>query len=165
MSCDAELNELSWADVIERAMVVSRQIPPGSSMYPVPRGGMFAALAIASADGQRQSHTIVERPSEATVYVDDIVDGIISSLEKSYPLEVFNLGSGRMVPLMIYIEVLERAMGKEAQKRFLPMQPGDIHKSLADISHAEEKLGYAPKVQIESGIANFVDWYRKYYNA
>jgi len=74
MSCDVELNELSWADVIERAMVVSRQIPPGSFMYPVPRGGMFAALAIASADGQRQSHTIVERPSEATVYVDDIVD-------------------------------------------------------------------------------------------
>ena len=96
-------------------------------------------------------------------YVDDIVSGIIASIDKNYPEEIFNLGCGRKEELMEYVRMVEVSCGKEAKKEYLPMQPGDTRASLADISHAEEKLGYKPKTTIKDGVPRFVDWYRKYY--
>ena len=96
-------------------------------------------------------------------YVDDIVSGIVASIDKNYPEEIFNLGCGRKEELMEYIAMVEAACGKTAKKEYLPMQPGDVRASLADISHAKEKLGYAPKTTIKDGVPKFVEWYRKYY--
>ncbi|OGJ56355.1 hypothetical protein A3D88_01700 [Candidatus Peribacteria bacterium RIFCSPHIGHO2_02_FULL_52_16] len=97
-------------------------------------------------------------------YVDDIVSGVIASIDKNYPEEIFNLGCGRKEELMEYIRMVEVSCGKEAKKEFLPMQPGDTRSSLADISHAKEKLGYSPKTTIKDGVPKFVEWYRKYYS-
>ncbi len=96
-------------------------------------------------------------------YVDDIVSGIIASLDKNYPHEVFNLGCGRTEELMDYVKMVETALGKEAKKEFLPMQPGDTVKSSADISKARRMLGFDPKTTIREGVPRFVQWYREYY--
>ncbi len=96
-------------------------------------------------------------------YVDDIVSGIVASIDKNYPEEIFNLGCGRQEELMEYIRMIEESCGKEARKEFLPMQPGDTKASLADISHAREKLGFDPKTTIQEGVPKFVEWYRNYY--
>jgi UDP-glucuronate 4-epimerase len=96
-------------------------------------------------------------------YVDDIVSGIVASIDKNYPEEIFNLGCGRKEELMDYIKMVEQSVGKEAQKEMLPMQPGDTTASLADIRHAREKLGYEPKTTIREGVPKFVQWYREYY--
>lgn len=96
-------------------------------------------------------------------YVDDIVSGIIASIDKNYPEEIFNLGCGRQEELMDFIKMIETACGKEGKKDFLPMQPGDVKASLADISHAKEKLGYEPKTMIKDGVPKFVQWYKEYY--
>lgn len=97
-------------------------------------------------------------------YVDDIVNGVIASCDKNYPEEVFNFGCGRKEELMEFISMIEKACGKEGKKEYLPMQPGDVRASLADVSHAKEKLGYEPKTRIAEGIPKFIEWYRKYYS-
>ena len=96
-------------------------------------------------------------------YVDDIVSGILASVDKNYPEEVFNLGCGRQEELMEYIRLVEQSCGREAKKEYLPMQPGDVRASLADISKAKKMLGYEPKTRIAEGVPKFVEWYRKYY--
>jgi UDP-glucuronate 4-epimerase len=96
-------------------------------------------------------------------YVDDIVSGIVASIDKNYPEEIFNLGCGRKEELMEYIKMVEESCGKEGKKEMLPMQPGDTRTSLADISHAKEKLGFEPKTTIREGVPKFVEWYRSYY--
>lgn len=96
-------------------------------------------------------------------YVDDIVAGIIASIDKNYDEEIFNLGCGRTEELMDYIGTIERTCGKEAKKELLPMQPGDVVRTEADIAHAKEKLGFQPKTQIKDGVPRFVEWYRSYY--
>lgn len=98
-------------------------------------------------------------------YVDDIVSGVIGALEHSYPYEVFNLGNNRMVELKYFIEVIEKELGIEANKQMMPIQPGDVPKTCANIDHAKEKIGYEPTTTIEQGIANFIQWYREYYKA
>jgi UDP-glucuronate 4-epimerase len=96
-------------------------------------------------------------------YVDDIVSGIVASLDKNYPEEVFNLGCGRQEELMEYVKMVETSVGKDAKKEYLPMQPGDVRASLADISKAKRMLGYEPKTTIREGVPRFVEWYRGYY--
>lgn len=96
-------------------------------------------------------------------YVDDIVAGIIASLDKNYPEEIFNLGCGRKEELMEYVRMVEVSCGKEAKKEYLPMQPGDVRVTSADISHAQKKLGFSPKTMIQEGVPKFVKWYREYY--
>jgi len=96
-------------------------------------------------------------------YVDDIVSGIVASIDKNYPEEVFNLGCGRKEELMEYIRMVEESCGKEAKKEYLPMQPGDVRASLADISKAKKMLSYEPKTTIREGVPRFVQWYREYY--
>ncbi|MDD5470256.1 MAG: GDP-mannose 4,6-dehydratase [Candidatus Peribacteraceae bacterium] len=96
-------------------------------------------------------------------YVEDIVAGIIASIDKNYPYEFFNLGCGRQEELMEYVRMVEVACGKEAKKEFLPMQPGDVVATSADISKARKMLGFEPKTMIQEGVPRFVEWYRSYY--
>lgn len=97
-------------------------------------------------------------------YVDDIVQGIVASLDNNYDYEIFNLGGGKTEELMDYISTLEEAMEKEGQKNFMPMQPGDVVSTSADISKAKQLLNYSPQTHIKDGIPKFVEWYKEYYN-
>ncbi len=97
-------------------------------------------------------------------YVDDIVDGIVASIDKNYPEEIFNLGCGRTEELMDYVAAIEKACGREAKKNFVDMQPGDVVRTEADIAKAKKMLGFSPKTQIKDGVPKFVAWYREYYN-
>ncbi len=96
-------------------------------------------------------------------YVDDIVSGIVASLDKNYDYEIFNLGGGKTEELMSYVSAVEQAVGKEAKKEYLPMQQGDVVATSADISKAQKMLGYDPKTHISEGVPKFVQWYREYY--
>lgn len=96
-------------------------------------------------------------------YIDDIVNGIVACIYKKYKFEIFNLGSGVKVPLMKYISYLESELGIVAQKRMLPMQRGDVKKSLADIRHAKKMLDYKPTTYVKEGIKKYVEWYKEYY--
>ncbi|MCK5096138.1 MAG: GDP-mannose 4,6-dehydratase [Candidatus Pacebacteria bacterium] len=95
-------------------------------------------------------------------YIDDVVDGIVSALEKDFNFEIFNLGNNKPVELMKFIEILEENLGMKADKRYLPMQPGDVVETWADIEKAKKELGYDPKTTIEGGLKKFVDWYKEY---
>ena len=104
-------------------------------------------------------------------YIDDIVDGIIGSLD--HPPQpgganadlhrVFNIGDSHPVGLMEMISTLESALGVEAQKIFRPMQPGDVTATYADVSALNALCGYRPKVMLADGLARFVAWRRQYY--
>jgi UDP-glucuronate 4-epimerase len=96
-------------------------------------------------------------------YIDDIVAGVVASLDKNYECEIFNLGCGRKEELMEFISTIEKACGKEAKKNFMPMQPGDVRASLADVSKAAKMLGYEPKTMIKDGVPKFVAWYKEYH--
>lgn len=96
-------------------------------------------------------------------YITDIVAGVVSSLEHNYPYEIFNLGNSNPVDLNYFIELIEKTCGKKAQKRMLPMQPGDVPETSADIDKSKKMLGFEPKVSIEQGIKEFTNWYFKYY--
>ncbi|MEK7137784.1 MAG: SDR family NAD(P)-dependent oxidoreductase [Patescibacteria group bacterium] len=97
-------------------------------------------------------------------YIDDIVAGTVAAIDKNYPEEIFNLGSGRKEELLDFVAMIEHACGKEANHELLPMQPGDFRASHADIAKAKKMLGYSPKMTIAEGIPRFVEWYRKHYN-
>ncbi|MFZ5392188.1 MAG: NAD-dependent epimerase/dehydratase family protein [Patescibacteria group bacterium] len=96
-------------------------------------------------------------------YIDDIVAGILASLNHCYPYEIFNLGNNKPVELGRFISIIEKELGQEALKEYLPMQPGDVLMTCADIDYSQEKLGYNPKTTIEEGIKKFVNWYKEYY--
>lgn len=98
-------------------------------------------------------------------YIDDIVNGILLSLDKAPQLgyEVFNLGCSNQVELISFIEAIENKLGKKAKKEMLPLQPGDVPETYADVSKAKKMLGYQPKVMIKEGIGRFIDWYNEYY--
>ena len=96
-------------------------------------------------------------------YVDDIISGIRASIDKNYRCEVFNLGNRRSERLMDFIGMIEQYLGREAEKEMLPMQPGDVPASFADIDHSTELLAYKPTTNIDVGIKNFLDWYVEYY--
>jgi len=93
-------------------------------------------------------------------YIDDIVDGIMTALEKKFVFEVFNLGNSKTVELRRLISLIEEELGKEAKIERLPDQPGDVPITYADISKAKKLLNYSPKTRIEEGLAKFVEWYK-----
>lgn len=95
-------------------------------------------------------------------YIDDIVSGTLAVLDKCKGYEVMNIGGDKEETLMKFIDVIEKNVGKNAKKKMLPMQPGDVPATVADISKLK-KLGWKPETGIEIGIKNFVDWYRNYY--
>lgn len=96
-------------------------------------------------------------------YIDDIVDGIIRVIETPRDYEIYNIGNSRAEELMDFIGNIEKCLGITAEKKFLPMQPGDVKATVADIRKIE-KLGYKPETNIDVGINNFTEWYKKYYN-
>jgi len=114
-------------------------------------------------------------------YVDDIVEGVIRTLDRvpaadptfdplkpspatsSAPYRVYNIGNHRPVQLSRYIELIEQALGRTAEKRFLPLQPGDVPDTEADVEALMRDTGYHPETDVETGIQRFVDWYRDFY--
>ena len=99
-------------------------------------------------------------------YIDDIVDGIMLILKKTdYKnyFQILNLGRGVMVQLNDFINEIEKQLGKKARKNYLPLQKGDIHQTNADIEKAKKIYGYNPKININIGIAEFINWYKYYY--
>jgi len=107
-------------------------------------------------------------------YVDDIVEGVFRvinkpakpdrSSETSAPYKVYNIGNGSPVQLLDFIKATEKAIGIEAKKNFMPMQPGDVQKTFADVENLKKDFGYKPKTTVSKGVEKFIDWYRKYYN-
>ena len=115
-------------------------------------------------------------------YVDDIVEGVIRTLDRvpgpdpAYdplaptpasslaPYRVYNIGNHQPVQLLRYIEVLEDCLGRKAEKRLLPMQPGDVPDTEADVEALRRDTGYSPATPIETGVRRFVEWYRAFYD-
>lgn len=93
-------------------------------------------------------------------YISDIVDGIISAVDKKPGYEIINLGNSNVVELRYLIQLIEENLGKSALIKKMPDQPGDVPITYADISKAKRLLGYEPEVRIEQGIENFVNWYK-----
>jgi len=114
-------------------------------------------------------------------YIDDIVEGVIRVLDRvaepnpdwtgsapdsassSAPYRLYNIGNNRPVELMHYIEVLERCLGREAEKNLLPLQPGDVPDTYAAVADLVEQFGYKPNTSVETGVARFVEWYQGYF--
>jgi len=114
-------------------------------------------------------------------YVEDIVEGIMRTLDKpatadpdwssdapdpassSAPFRIYNIGNSQPVDLEHYIAVLEDCLGRKADKRLLPLQPGDVPDTYADVSDLVRDVGYKPDTSVETGVENFVRWYRDYY--
>jgi UDP-glucuronate 4-epimerase len=95
-------------------------------------------------------------------YIDDIIDGIFSAMEKNYQCEIFNLGNNKTEELMTLVKIIEKHLVKKAKINYCEMQAGDVTKTVADISYSKQKLGYKPNKTIEEGVPLFIDWYLKY---
>ncbi len=114
-------------------------------------------------------------------YIDDIVEGVLRSADKvaepngswsgdhpdpatsAAPYRVYNIGNNNPVELMQFIACIEKAVGREAKKNFLPIQPGDVPKTYANVDALVDDVGFKPSTPIEVGIPRFVEWYRSYY--
>jgi len=114
-------------------------------------------------------------------YIDDIVEGVDRTSEQiaepdsnwdsgapnpatsTAPYRIYNIGNNQPVELSRFIEVIEQAIGKKAKKNLLPMQPGDVPATFADIKSLETAVGFRPATSIEEGVGRFVQWYRQYY--
>jgi UDP-glucuronate 4-epimerase len=99
-------------------------------------------------------------------YIDDIVEGVIRIQDvvpsTDIPYSLFNIGNNEPIQLSRFIEAIESACGKQAEKIMLGMQPGDVERTYADTARLEHAVGYKPQTEIEQGIARFVDWYKTY---
>ena len=106
-------------------------------------------------------------------YIDDIVAGILAVLDRpptdmspaEPPYRIYNLGNSRTEPLGRFIDVLEDALGRKAQRVMLPMQAGDVRETFADITASRRDFGYDPKTPIDEGLRRFADWYRSFHGA
>ena len=96
-------------------------------------------------------------------YVDDIVQGISAAIDRNHLCEIFNLGNHKSERLTDFIGLIERYLGRTAEKILEPMQPGDVPASYAEIEHSRTGLGYEPTTNIDVGIRRFLDWYMDYY--
>ena len=115
-------------------------------------------------------------------YIDDIIDGIVRVMKKipeantswnaedpdpatsQFPYRIYNIGNNQPVALLDFIKILEKEIGKPAKKKLLPMQPGDVLETYADITDIQRDVGYSPTTDIYTGLKQFVSWYREYYN-
>ena len=115
-------------------------------------------------------------------YIDDIVGGILKTLDQpasinfdwngnqpdpatsNAPWRIFNIGNNKPVQLMDYIDALEKSLGKKAIINFLPLQPGDVADTYADVNNLQKKFNYKPSTTIVDGVSNFIEWYKSYYN-
>ncbi|MEL6459329.1 MAG: NAD-dependent epimerase [Cyanobacteria bacterium J06621_15] len=109
-------------------------------------------------------------------YIDDVVEGIVRVLNRppqpnntddnsNARYKIYNIGNNKPVELLAFIEVIEQAMGKQAQKNFLPMQPGDVPRTYADVDELMEDVGFRPTTTIEEGIEKFIRWYQDFYQS
>jgi UDP-glucuronate 4-epimerase len=114
-------------------------------------------------------------------YIDDVAEGVVRVLDQiatpdptwdssdpdparsRAPYRVFNIGNNQPIELLEYIAVLEETLGKKAKMELLPMQPGDVPSTMADVSELEEAVGFRPSTTVREGIAAFVKWYKEYY--
>jgi UDP-glucuronate 4-epimerase len=114
-------------------------------------------------------------------YIDDIVEGVVRTLDRipepnpdwngskpdpgtsSAPYRIYNIGNHQPVELMHFIRVLEKCLGREAKKNFLPMQAGDVPATYADVDDLMQNVGFCPSTPVKEGIARFVAWYKDYY--
>jgi len=114
-------------------------------------------------------------------YIDDIVEGVVRAVDKvaepnrawssdhpdpatsAAPYRVYNIGNNNPVELMYFIACIEKAVGREAKKNFLPLQPGDVPKTYANVDALVNDVGFKPSTPIEVGIPRFIEWYRSYY--
>ncbi len=96
-------------------------------------------------------------------YIDDIVEGTTAALDRALPYATFNLGHHQPEELLHLIAILEKELGRKAQKVLLPMQPGDVLSTYACIEESKNHLNFVPKVSLEEGLAHFVKWYKDYY--
>lgn len=96
-------------------------------------------------------------------YIDDIVDGTIAALKRPVSCEIYNLGNSNSVHLLEFIRIIEDELGQKAEKNMMPMQPGDVGETAADIKKSRELLGFNPNITLREGIKKFVAWYREYY--
>lgn len=116
-------------------------------------------------------------------FIDDIAQGVVLTADhvaspnpdwdaanpdpatSSAPYRIYNIGNGAPVELMKFIEAIEEALGREAVKNFLPLQPGDVLETSADVSDLKEAVGFRPDTPVQDGVRRFVEWYRDYYGA
>lgn len=99
-------------------------------------------------------------------YIDDIIQGInliVEDKNQDQKYQLFNIGNSKPVQLLEFIEEIEKATGKQAQKIMMPMQPGDVNQTWADVEDLRKKYGYNPDFSVTQGIKNFVEWYKEYY--
>ena len=115
-------------------------------------------------------------------YIDDVVEGIIKTLDNTAtskmdwnsnqpdqatsksPWRIYNIGNNNPTKLMDYIDALEKALGKKAKINFLPLQPGDVLETYANVDDMEEKFDYKPSTPVIKGVTNFVKWYKDYFD-
>ncbi len=104
-------------------------------------------------------------------YIDDIVEGIVRVINhiphtenSSVPYKIYNIGNNQPIELADFIEVLENCIGKKAIKEFLPMQPGDVPVTYADVNDLIKDVGFQPNTPLEVGLEKFVSWYKNYYH-
>tara|TARA_Y100001958_G_scaffold145286_1_gene123895 strand:- start:553 stop:1524 length:972 start_codon:yes stop_codon:yes gene_type:complete len=98
-------------------------------------------------------------------FIDDIISGIVSSINNNHQYEIFNLGNNKSENLMDIVSIIENKLGKKAVIDFQNMQPGDVQKTYADIEIAKNKIGYDPKTSVSIGLEKFIDWYLEYTNS
>ena len=114
-------------------------------------------------------------------YIDDIVEGVVRVLDQvaepnpdwnsdapepgssMAPYRIYNIGNSQPIDLIRYIEILEKCLGRKAERRLLPMQPGDVPETYADVTDLSNAVGYHPTISVEEGVARFVEWYREFY--
>ena len=114
-------------------------------------------------------------------YIDDIIEGVYRVIQQSpkpndawngndpdpatsyCPYRIYNIGNNHKVGLLHFIEVLEECLGRQAKKNFLPMQPGDVPVTYADVDDLMREVGFKPATSIEEGLKRFVTWYRDFY--
>jgi UDP-glucuronate 4-epimerase len=120
--------------------------------------------------------------SRGFTYIDDITEGVVRVLDKPAganpewsganpdpassraPYRIYNIGSDQATPLMRYIQLIEENVGKKAKVNLLPLQPGDVPDTCADVEDLMNDVGYRPTTPVETGVRNFVAWYREYYH-
>jgi UDP-glucuronate 4-epimerase len=94
-------------------------------------------------------------------YIDDIINGIVAAIERCTDYQIYNLGESQPISVNDLIAELENALGKKALRKYLPLQPGDVDRTYADVTKAEIQLGYKPATEIRTGLARFVAWLRQ----
>ncbi len=92
-------------------------------------------------------------------YIDDIIDGVIAAIDRCSGYRIYNLGESRPASVNDLVNKIEQAMGKTAKREYLPLQPGDVNRTFADVTRARNELGYDPKTRLEQGLLEFLKWF------